>query len=634
MTTLTPSTARKVASIFFLSILSVVPSLLASAVLADSGAYLIPHETTRVKRTRSFVSDGFHPVVNGECRAPEHESVVPVVDQSPPQLGVLVDPVVIGVYWPGAASVDPLVRALFPDFVKDLFDGPYWAALMPQYVGSSHGSYLSSHDITLLTVAPSTTVMTPEIGPEIAAQVLAGTLPAATENTMYVVHFPPGITIVDPDPNGPGTSCEGFCALHFYHFVLSDPPTYFTFNVHPDFTQSPGCQVGCGVGTTFDKYTETLAHEIFEATTNPYGAGWVNQCDADGGAEIADLCQAYGFYVPRDTVSPGAPQCPNRWAIQAVYSNAAIAAHGALNACEVTDSTTDSTCVEPVAVCGDSIVEGGEQCDDGNDVGGDCCSATCEFETIASSCTDGNVCTNDACDGAGSCIGSNNTDPCDDGFFCTVNDACNAGTCSGSPRSCEDSIACTTDICDEGTQACVNAEAPRALASCLTAGVTGLTITDSTKAGKDKLSWQWGKGAAFAQSDVGTPQADTIYTLCVYDTTAAVSRLATSIEIASSPTLWTSNDPKGMVYKDKLGGSHGVTAAQLKTGIAGKTKVKVSAGGTSLLLPPSNSTNSFFSQSPSVTVQLVSSVGKCWTSQFTAADTTSNTARVFKAVTK
>jgi cysteine-rich repeat protein len=54
-------------------------------------------------------------------------------------------------------------------------------------------------------------------------------------------------------------------------------------------------------------------------------------------------------------------------------------------------------------LCGDGLVDPGEQCDDGNKLSGDCCSSTCQFEHHA----------------------------CDDGNLCTENDACNNGVCAG-----------------------------------------------------------------------------------------------------------------------------------------------------------------------------------------------------------
>lgn len=83
-------------------------------------------------------------------------------------------------------------------------------------------------------------------------------------------------------------------------------------------------------------------------------------------------------------------------------------------------------------VCGDGILNGGEDCDDGNTVGGDCCDATCSFEANGSPCADdANLCTDDVCDGAGTCQNLPNTDPCDDGNGCTANDSCLGGSCSG-----------------------------------------------------------------------------------------------------------------------------------------------------------------------------------------------------------
>jgi cysteine-rich repeat protein len=125
-------------------------------------------------------------------------------------------------------------------------------------------------------------------------------------------------------------------------------------------------------------------------------------------------------------------------------------------------------------LCGNGALEEGEPCDDGNTANGDCCSSTCQFEAAASTCNDGSVCTsNDACDGAGVCVGgssldcddgnicttdtcdssagcghTDNTDVCDDGNACTFSDSCSGGTCGGLTVTCDDGNACTTDSCD------------------------------------------------------------------------------------------------------------------------------------------------------------------------------------------
>ena len=137
--------------------------------------------------------------------------------------------------------------------------------------------------------------------------------------------------------------------------------------------------------------------------------------------------------------------------------------------------------------CGDWVQDANESCDDGNPVGGDCCSPTCEIESattvcrpaigtcdVAETCSgssgtcptdsfvasgdacadDGNACTSDVCDGMGACTHPSNSAPCDDGSFCNGPDTCSAGTCSvhaGDP--CEGGVECATS-CNESLNHC------------------------------------------------------------------------------------------------------------------------------------------------------------------------------------
>lgn len=85
------------------------------------------------------------------------------------------------------------------------------------------------------------------------------------------------------------------------------------------------------------------------------------------------------------------------------------------------------------ATCGNGALDAGESCDDGNREPFDCCSAQCAYEAVGTRCTsDGNECTGDRCDGAGSCTHDPETPhsfDCDDGDACTVTDRCRSGIC-------------------------------------------------------------------------------------------------------------------------------------------------------------------------------------------------------------
>ncbi len=89
--------------------------------------------------------------------------------------------------------------------------------------------------------------------------------------------------------------------------------------------------------------------------------------------------------------------------------------------------------------CGDGIVSGTEQCDDGNNARGDCCAPDCRFEQAFSDCSDPavDVCTERRCDGWGHCLSSDKQGSCNDGDVCTENGVCDRGLCvpSSIPRA-------------------------------------------------------------------------------------------------------------------------------------------------------------------------------------------------------
>jgi hypothetical protein len=115
--------------------------------------------------------------------------------------------------------------------------------------------------------------------------------------------------------------------------------------------------------------------------------------------------------------------------------------------CTGTDTCSGGSCQHTGDPCA-----GGPECNNVcNEVGDNCDVAP------GTLCTDdGNVCTDDQCDGAGACGHPNNTAPCDDGLFCTVNDTCESGVCQGSARDCNAvGDQCHDGVCDENTNQCV-----------------------------------------------------------------------------------------------------------------------------------------------------------------------------------
>ncbi len=143
------------------------------------------------------------------------------------------------------------------------------------------------------------------------------------------------------------------------------------------------------------------------------------------------------------------------------------------------------------------LCSGDPDCDDGNVCTDDHCdgSGACVSTNRAAgtACTsDGNSCTNDQCDGAGTCAHFSNAAPCGDGFFCNGTDTCAAGSCSvhaGDPctngpqcaRTCNEvGDSCNASagtVCDDGNQ-CTDDQCNGAGACVSVAKATGTPCPD------------------------------------------------------------------------------------------------------------------------------------------------------------
>jgi hypothetical protein len=148
-----------------------------------------------------------------------------------------------------------------------------------------------------------------ELEAELGTELDAGALPAPDGDTLYMVSFPKGFSIVTVG----GSSCVsgGFCA---YHASLAYQGRNVYYGVLPDKSPGSGCDTGCGVSTNpIENLTAVASHELGEAMTDPAAGvdpAWYDSVDG----EIGDICQGQqGTFTGTDGVSYG---------VQALFSNA------------------------------------------------------------------------------------------------------------------------------------------------------------------------------------------------------------------------------------------------------------------------------------------------------------------------
>lgn len=204
---------------------------------------------------------------------------------------------VVDVLW--GAGVNSQVAGSMPLFFKDLITSQWIDGLTEyntrgqstptsnQVIG--RGTFVGQFQITPFNT--NTTVTDEEIQAEIAAQITAGNLPVPIygiqgyANSLYVIEFPPGITITAQG----ATSCVQFCA---YHNCFNYNGKLVTYAVQPDFGPTSGCGgAACGNGTELQNQQSVHSHEIAEAITDPTVGfnnllGWYDQANG----EIGDIC--------------------------------------------------------------------------------------------------------------------------------------------------------------------------------------------------------------------------------------------------------------------------------------------------------------------------------------------------------
>lgn len=158
-----------------------------------------------------------------------------------------------------------------------------------------------------------------------------------------------------------------------------------------------------------DNATDVSLHNIITGpfqinSVTPAGGATCNAVISSGPGEqrincVGDLNDGQNYVVTIVGEATG----------QGVISNSATASPRASSNFtdpRLANNTATASFLGVDSVCGDGLVEAGEQCDDGNTAGGDGCSDTCQYETVCGDglqegleqCDDGNNLPNDGCD--------------------------------------------------------------------------------------------------------------------------------------------------------------------------------------------------------------------------------------------
>lgn len=200
---------------------------------------------------------------------------------------------IVPVFW--GNSVNATTKARIPAFYDSIVNSVHMDWLKEYNTPATGGTNQSigrgtaRAPYTITAGRSSLSITDADIRAELAAQIDAHVLPAPGADTIYMVHFPAGMTI--STGNG-ASSCIDFCA---YHYSFTHNSARVTYGVMPDLGPGTGCEGICGGGTQFDNTCYASSHELVEAIVDPdVGSGWVNAA----GAEIGDICNQQEAPLP------------------------------------------------------------------------------------------------------------------------------------------------------------------------------------------------------------------------------------------------------------------------------------------------------------------------------------------------
>jgi hypothetical protein len=191
---------------------------------------------------------------------------------------VLHDPSIVTVTFAGDAMEAKLQA--FGDQVGGL---KWWSTV---HDGYGVGPATSAGHVTI-PVAPPARMTDGDVQAWLAARVGDGTLPAPTDQSIYLLYYPQATTITFDDSSGSAASCQVFLGYHSTISVAAAgrtvPVAYAVIN---------RCR------GDLDEATSTASHELTEASTDPHPiddstAGYVTLKDnawTGLGGENADMC--------------------------------------------------------------------------------------------------------------------------------------------------------------------------------------------------------------------------------------------------------------------------------------------------------------------------------------------------------
>jgi hypothetical protein len=323
--------------------------------------------------------------------------------------------------------------------------------------------------------------------------------------------------------------------------------------------------------------------------------GTSDTCPADGFASSSTQCRASaGSCDVAETCTGSSSTCPSNG-----FASSSTVCRSSAGVCDISETCTGSSAACPAnakstGVCrlASADCDAAEFCDGSND---DC--PADQLSAPGSACTDdGDICTDDECDGAGTCVHTldEGNDP-----SCVVTTTTTTTT----------STTTTTlpELC--GLQPTIG---------CKLAAPGKSKVQIKLKGGSsDQFKWKFNRGDATSVTDFLDPVGSLPTThVCVWDAFGKVMEmdLLPGGTCAGKP-CWKASGTKGYKYKDKAAIPDGLTTVKQKAGANGKSKVLAKGKGSNLPSP-------VLPLVLPVTVEMIADDGSatnCWQNTFTTA---------------